>query len=308
MRKSRKVLIIKTGFSEFLDRGISTTVSLGDVLICTSILHLYKEDDVTWITDWQAKELLENNVYINKLLIFGSRTLEELGLQQFDILINLEKDIGISTVVNRIQAKKRFGFYFNDKDHRIKTHNRSTEYLLSGQETHKDIQKNALELLYESVDAKWQGQGLLLSVKKQNKIKYDVGFNHAVGSKWPTKAWPKEHWTKLEHLLMGDYKISWQQGHKNLMKYIQWINSCRVIVTSDSLGQAIGQALGKRVITLYGPTNYLRMRGVPDVQVVPSILKCPQMPCYMPFCTNDKFCMNFITPQKIAAMCREQLG
>ena len=59
MKTSRKVLIIKTGFSEFLDRGISTTVSLGDVLICTSLLHLYKQDEVTWVTDWMARRLLK---------------------------------------------------------------------------------------------------------------------------------------------------------------------------------------------------------------------------------------------------------
>ena len=76
MKKPRKVLIIKTGFSEFLDRGISTTVSLGDVLICTSLLHLYKKDEVTWVTDWQARQLLQKNPYIHQLLIFGTKALE----------------------------------------------------------------------------------------------------------------------------------------------------------------------------------------------------------------------------------------
>src|SRR5882672_3636303 len=103
MNKPRKILIVKTGFSEFLDRGISTTVSLGDVLICTSILHLYKNDDVIWVTDWQARRLLEKNPYIQKLLIFGTDTLESIVKKKFDILINLEKDIGICTLLNRVQ-------------------------------------------------------------------------------------------------------------------------------------------------------------------------------------------------------------
>ena len=76
MKLPRKVLIIKTGFSEFLDRGISTTVSLGDVLICTSLLHLYKKDEVTWVTDWQARQLLKDNPFIKNLLIFGTKTLD----------------------------------------------------------------------------------------------------------------------------------------------------------------------------------------------------------------------------------------
>lgn len=303
----KKVLIVKTGFSEFLDRGISTTVSLGDVLICTSVLHVYKKDHVTWVTDWQARQLLRGNPYIQELLIFGSAALEGIASRDFDVLVNLEKDIGICTFLNRVKAKKKYGFYFSDKAHGIMTRKRSTEYLLSGQENHRNINKNALELLYETVGQQWQGQGLVLAAGRKARIKYDVGFNHAVGGKWPTKAWPAEYWKTLEALLEGDHSVSWQQGHKDLGQYIEWIKSCRMIVTSDSLGQAIGQALGKKVITLYGPTNYLRMQGVPNVEVVPSTLKCPHMPCYMPSCIFDKFCMDYISPRKVAKMCKEYL-
>lgn len=307
MKHKKKVLIIKTGFSEFLDRGISTTVSLGDVLICTALLHAYKDDHVTWMTDWQAKQLLKNNSYISRLLIFGSKTIKDVALEQFDVLINLEKDIGICTLINGISSKKKFGFYFNDKSHQITTRKKSTRYLLSGQENQRDIPKNALELLYETIGRKWNGQGLILGQTRKSRIKYDVGFNHSVGSKWPTKAWPMDHWKKLELLLQGKYSLSWQQGHKNLVKYIEWVKSCRIIVTSDSLGQAIGQALGKQVITLYGPTNYLRMQGIPNVEVIASTLKCPQMPCYLPYCTNKDFCMNYIVPENVAQKCKEFL-
>ncbi len=182
-KPSRKVLIIKTGYSEFLDRGISTTVSLGDVLICTSLLHVYARDHVTWVTSAQAKDLLKNNPMIHETIIFGSEALTRLEGQEFDILINLEKDIGISTSLRRIKAKKCFGFYFSDKTHNIKTRKRSTRYLLAGQENHRDIDLNALEILYETVGKSWRGQGLVLGSKKKTKIKYDFGFNYSVGSK-----------------------------------------------------------------------------------------------------------------------------
>ena len=307
MKTLRKILIVKTGFSEFLDRGISTTVSLGDVLICTSILHLYKEDEVTWVTDFQARELLEGNPYIHHLMIFGTDAMEIIRCKTFDVLVNLEKDIGINVFLNRVQAGEKYGFYFNDANHSIATQGPSSEYLLAGQENHKDIHKNALEILYETVGEQWQGQGLILAAPPAQEPRYDIGFNHAVGSKWPTKAWPMDNWKSLEKLLEG-HSVSWQEGHKNLAKYIEWINSCRMIVTSDSLGQAIGQALGKKVITLYGSTNYLRMQGVPNVEVIPSTLPCPKMPCYMPVCTHDKFCMDYISPSTVAELCKQQLG
>jgi len=305
MKIPRKILIIKTGFSEFLDRGISTTVSLGDVLICTSLLHLYKKDEVTWVTDWQARQLLQNNPYIRHLLILGTNTIEILKDQEFDILINLEKDIGICVFLNQLNALKKYGFYFNDATHNITTRRKTTQYLLAGQENHKDIEKNSLQILYETVEEEWHGQGLILGVKPNQKESHDIGFNYEVGSKWPTKAWPMDHWKSLERLLGKSYKVSWQQGHKNLSKYIDWINDCRLIITSDSLGQALAQALGKKVVTLYGPTNYVRMQGIPSVTVLPSTLKCPHMPCFLPVCKFDKFCMDYISPEKVMQICKE---
>jgi heptosyltransferase II len=308
LKPSRKVLIVKTGYSEFLDRGISTTVSLGDVLICTSLLHLYKNDHVTWLTSWEARELLQDNPLIHELLIFETSTLPKLLNQSFDIVVNLEKDIGISMFLNHIKTSQSFGFYFDDTTHTIETRNPATQYLLNGQEHHKNIYKSALEILYETVDAKWEGQGLVLNNKPSpSGTQFDIGFNHAVGSKWPTKAWPMSHWKKLEELLNGRFTISWQQGHKNLQRYIEWINSCRIIVSSDSLGQAIGLALGKNVITLYGPTNFRRMQGIEKVTVVPSTMDCPHMPCFLPYCKLGTSCMEHIQPEDIAALCEKQL-
>ena len=222
-------------------------------------------------------------------------------------MINLEKDIGICTFLNQINVKKKYGFYFNDAIHNITTRRKFTQYLLAGQENHRDINKNALEILYETVGAQWRGQGLILGVKPKRKVSYDIGFNYAVGSKWPTKAWPMDHWKSLEGLLGKFYRISWQQGHKNLSKYVDWINDCRVIITGDTLGQAVGQALGKKIITLYGPTNHVRMQGIPNVTVVPSTLQCPHMPCFLPVCKFDKFCMDYISPEKVAQICKDQL-
>ena len=302
----RQILIIKTGFSEFLDAGISTTVSLGDVLICTCLLPLYKNDHVVWLTDIKAKGLLANNPFISELICLSSATINQLRVRAFDVVVNLEKDFGLCLLANEITAKKKYGFYFDDKTRGINTRKRSTQYLLSGQENQRDINKNAFELLYEAVGANWKGQGVCLGVKPKAKPRYDLGFNYAVGSKWPTKAWPKTHWDTLEKLLIRHYSITWQQGQKNLRKYIEWINNCRVLVTNDSLGQAIAQGLGKKVITLYGPTNPRRMQHVPGVNIIASTLACPHMPCFMPVCQHDKFCMDYISPERVANIILEK--
>ena len=53
-----KVLIIKLGYSETMDREISITSSLGDVLRTTVILNYLKSDEVTWVVDEKAFPLL----------------------------------------------------------------------------------------------------------------------------------------------------------------------------------------------------------------------------------------------------------
>ena len=303
MPSPRKVLIIKTGFSEFLDRGISTTISLGDVLLCTSILHRFKKDSVTWVTSFKGSPLLKDNPYIDRLLIFGPSTFEAIRRSSFDVLINLEKDIGICTFLSFVKAKKKFGFYFDQKKHDIATFNRSTEYLLSGQENHVSIRKSFLSLLFETIGEKWNQEVAILKFRPDIKEKYDIGFNFAVGPKWPTKAWPMEKWHALEKVLKPKYSVSWQKGHKNINSYIRWIAGCRLIVTCDSLGQIVAQALGKKVLTLFGPTNHLRMKGIPNTRAIQSPLKCPYMPCYLPVCKFERFCMDDLSAQMIANEC-----
>lgn len=241
-------------------------------------------------------------------MIFGPATLKRISNSSYDILVNLEKDIGICTSLSELKVKERFGFYFSEQLHDISTHNRSARFLLSGQENHKDINKIIFEILYETVGKKWNGESLILGQTSRKKMRYDVGFNYSVGTKWPTKAWPMEKWKELKKNLEGDFSVSWQQGHKNIKKYIEWIDSCRLIVASDSLGQVIGQALGKQVISLYGPTNYRRLQGVKNITIIPSTLKCPYLPCYLPVCKFDKFCMDYISPKKVAQTCKELLS
>ena len=52
-----KVLILKVGYNEILEPSAQCTdysVSLGDVLRCTVLLHAFKQDEVTWVTAREA--------------------------------------------------------------------------------------------------------------------------------------------------------------------------------------------------------------------------------------------------------------
>ena len=154
------------------------------------------------------------------------------------------------------------------------------------------------EILFEMVGAKWQGEVCILGYKPKSPIMYDIGFNYNVGKKWPNKAWPMEYWKELEKLIGDKYTVSWQQGLKDMEDYFEWVNSCRVIITNDSLGLHISNALNKKTIALYGPTVSSEIYIHNGTKLLPHVdYDC--IPCLSPKCIQSKSCMNYIEPKMV---------
>ncbi len=299
-----KILIIKLGYSETLDQEISTTTSLGDVLRTTVILNYFKKDEITWLVDEKAHLLLEGNPFIKRIVVFSQKTILQLQRERFDIIINLEKGPGICEFSDSVKAKKRFGFWFDPKKGSAQAYD-GAELVLSlclDRQKKKRSIRFWQDALSSMIAKKWSPRKeYILGYRPSSKVKYDIGFNWVVGDKWPNKAWPKKNWKKLEKLLKKQYNISWQRGLGDLAEYMDWINSCRLIVTNDSLGMHLAIALKKKLIVLFGPSSskevYLYGRGVKLVGKVP--YKC--LPCLSPVCIQPVSCMEYITPEQVQA-------
>jgi len=296
-----KVLIIKLGYSETLDKEISTATSLGDVLRTTVILNFFKGDDVSWLVDKKAAPLLENNSYIKRILVYNMETVLQLQHESFDAVINLEKVPGICALADSINAWRRFGFRFDEYKGRAQSYDGAEKVLslsLSLDEK-RQSKKYWQEALVEMIGKKWKGETYILGHKPKSKSIYDIGFNWKTGEKWKNKNWPKEYWQDLEELLKDRYSICWQEGLDDLHEYINWINSCRLIITNDSLGMHLAVALKKKVIVLFGPSSskevYFYNRGkilLPKVNY-----KC--IPCLQRECFQKTHCMSFIKPRDV---------
>lgn len=296
-----KVLIIKLGYSETIDPEISRTTSLGDVLRTTVILYPFANDHVTWLVDEAAYSLLEGNPLIKRILVYDLNSVLQLQREKFDTVINLEKVPGVCALADSISAWRRHGFRFDEVKGEAEAYDRC-EYVFSLckdaalKKAHKGSWQ---ESLLEVVGGKWERQEYILGYKPKTTETYDVGLNWAVGSKWPNKAWPKENWETLKKMMEGQYTYSMQQGLDSLHKYMDWINSCRLLVTNDSLGLHIALALRKKVVVLYGPTNpnetYFYGRG----EVIYPSVDYPCIPCLAPECIQKKTCMEFINPVEV---------
>ena len=300
MKKGKKVLIIKLGYSETLVDEVSRTTSLGDVLRSTVILPIFKDDHVTWLVDEQAVGLLKGNKYIDRLLGYDLTTVLQIQAESFDTVINLEKIEGVCALADSLKCKERYGFKYAPDEGEILAYDGSKHILELCQDEKKKVSnlKYWEELLFEMVNSTWNGEVPSLGYKPVSEVTYDIGFNSNVGSKWPTKAWPGEYWDRVEEMCGGRYTISRQKGLDSLEEYIDWINSCRLIITNDSLGLHIGHALGKKIVSMFGPTLASEVYVKDGVKLLPEG-RYDCMPCMSTECTETRSCMYDIMPERV---------
>ena len=301
-----KILIIKLGYSETLDSEIGKIPSLGDVLRTTPILsalkgkHPYSE--ITWLVAEEAYPLLNNNEYLNRILIWDNFVPFQLLKERFDILINLEKIPGVCAIDDMIDAWVKYGFRFDSQTGAYSAYEKGLDFLnyIQNKNSEKKTNDYWQKVLIEMIGEKWTGQEYILGYKPKTTAAYDIGLNYKSGSKWLTKAMPMDKWNELESLLLRErYKISWQEGLNDLYEYIDWLNSCRCIITQDSLGLHIALALKKKVVALFGATSYNEVSSYDRCQFITPEINCKYMPCYNSVCKNDTFCMDYVDINKI---------
>jgi len=299
-----KVLIIKVGYSETLSPEISDITSYGDVLRTTVLLNLYKNDHVTWLVDEKSYPILKKNPYIDRILIYNLTSVLQLQAEQFDTVINLEKVPGLCALADSIKAWRRYGFRFDDKSGEAEAYDGTHVVLDICRNIEKKKHRKAYwqEGLFEMVGVEWKDEEYVFGYKPKSKEKYDIGFNYQVGNKWPLKAWPLRYWQELEFLVKNKNTISWQQGLENMEEYFEWINSCRLIITNDSLGMHVAIALKKKLIVLFGPTNH-RENYLYDLGAYfyPEKFSCDEFPCNVNKCIHfEDNCLSLIKPELVA--------
>jgi heptosyltransferase II len=300
-----KILVIKLGYSETLDPEIGKVVSLGDVIRTTPILWALKEkypaSHITWIVAEQAEALLFRNKFIDRLLVWDHFVPFQLMKEKFDVLINLEKIPGVCALADMIDAWGKYGFRFETIGGTYHGYEKGLSFIsyIEGK-TSVQVRGYWQQVLIEMLGVRWKKQKYIVGYEAKPGPKCDIGFNYEVGSKWPHKAMSMDLWKHLEtRLAMLGYTVTWQQGKNNLFQYMDWINSCRLLITNDSLGLHLSFAYNKKVIGLFGPTNPNEVYFYNGSQVIRSDQVCPVMPCCGTTCKSGLNCMQSMDIAKI---------
>jgi heptosyltransferase-2 len=313
---SMRILIIKLGFSETLDPEIGKVASLGDVLRTTPILWAVKEkfpdSHISWLVSENAEPLLRGNRFLDRILVWDEFVPFQLMREKVDVVINLEKIPGVAALADLIDAWTKYGFRYDGEKGTYHSYERGLGFIeyIERKRQGQIVGDYWQKVLVEMLGVQWKEQPCIIGYQPKTAVTFDVGLNFQVGSKWPSKAMPREDWEKLGELLDREgLTISWQQGLGDLYEYMDWINSCQTVITQDSLGLHIALALGKKVVGLFGPTDprevYLYDRG----QIIYPRQKCQAMPCYSAKCASGQKCMEQMDLHSIVAAtlnCRPQ--
>lgn len=292
------VLIIKTGHTETFDPVIrdSHIVSLGDVLRTTVLLHLFQNDHVTWFTSPEARPLLEHNKYIHHL----ETNPERITRDRFDLVVNLER----TSVKNGVQGKVFVG---HDENNLLLT-TVGSHHLETWLNSDLISSFHWSQKLFALLGKVWNGENYLLFPRESIDARYDLGLNWKVGSKWPSKSWPFANWEEIHRRVSCEHSVSFQEGFDDIPSYIAWIQSCKTLLTHDSLGLHIGLALGKKMVALFGPT---KSSEIPLLKTkVLSLSEDPRFacpPCYQEQCRSKIHCVGALTLDSVESEIRNNL-
>jgi len=245
-----KALLIKTGYKEtFRPDLVYSSVSYGDILRSTVILHVLKEYEVHWLTDIKAVPLIFGIKNIKEIHLVN--TLDVLGLKTYswDLIINLESSRGACQLSNELmQPQTKFiGYYLDVKKQKILT-----------KPLYKGI--NWSEKLFSLFNLRWKNEPYLIPHTNCQIQKNLVFLNKLVGPKLPQKKW--DGWDNLEKLLRNNGFNTSEQKSQVIEDFIKEIQKAEFVISTDSLGMHIALALNKIVLGIFGPTDAREVSGL----------------------------------------------
>lgn len=245
---------------------------------------------ILWITDHVGKQILKYFLPPDKIITEYSPDINA-KIQQADTycLDNHNHYFNLFRKYNGITQG-----YFQDGNQKMIPANSDIASLQPYETTLTT--KSYQQALIEGTGFKWKKQDYSFPLNSCD-LKYDIGINHHVHKGWISKRWPQKHWDSLFENLCKRYSTSWQQGLNNLDDYIQWVHSCRCIITQDSFGLHLASALRKKTIAITGPTDNREFSYGRITNITPPYRTC--MPCNKPKCSQDTPCLYQIHPKTV---------
>lgn len=202
--------------------------AIGDVLRTTPILPVlkkkYPQSHITWITDTSSIQVLEENPYIDCLLVANYENTLRLQVEKFDLLICLDKDTVASSLASLVKADQKLGFALSEKG-LLYPLNKEANYLfrlgVSDELKFRKNKKTYQQLIFEALNLeKKYGEYIInlpekyLSYGEQlikqwgiNNGRPVIGLNTGSGKRFATKRWEIGSFIELANRLSKDLNV-----------------------------------------------------------------------------------------------------
>jgi heptosyltransferase-1 len=176
------------------------------------------------------------------------------------------------------------------------------------------------------------------ATKAALQLKWKTSSNRWIainpGARWKNKIWPSEYYAEVVRELSArsDYHFAILgdrtsahfakqiltaspdrcvdlTGQTSLREMIEWIRLSDALVTNDTGPMHVGAALGKPVISMFGPTEARRTGPYGQIDRILRV-PLPCAPCMKPTCSYRKpmECMRAIMPSGVSDVVRNRLN
>ncbi|MBI4163090.1 MAG: glycosyltransferase family 9 protein [Candidatus Aenigmarchaeota archaeon] len=266
----------------------------GDVLRTTSLLKPLKEKypdcHITWIVNKGSEEFLSNNQFIDRLLVTGYETFVRMFVEDFDIIINLDKRPEATSIASIVKASEKYGFGMRP-DGNVFAYNKASKYLLDmglSDDIKRSNTKTQQQIIFEMADIAYKRQMPVLNITEDgkhfadefllnHKIQADekiIGIHTGCGSLFPDRKWSAERFSELIEMVDNKIIIFTGPGEKEINEKLitkgnvfiadtskslhhlaALVSRCNLVLTGDTMAAHIAAALNIPVIVLFGPTN-----------------------------------------------------
>lgn len=192
--------------------------ALGDVMRTTPLLHglkrKYPHSHVTWVTDPSAVDLLRYNSFINTLLMYDASTLARLAVEEFDVIISLDKEPRVAALAMTTTAHEKLGIGLSPFG-TVYPLNPEAEYYfslgLSDEIKFFQNRKAYQELVFEALKLDYHKDDYILEIPERylesgrkkletlgvSKKDLVVGLNTGAGGVFVNKDWTTEGYVAL---------------------------------------------------------------------------------------------------------------
>jgi heptosyltransferase-2 len=250
----RQILIIKTG-------------ATGDVVRTSVLLHIFANDEITWVTAEKNKCVLPDHfpALSHVIAIEDVTDCEHLKNDVFDWGLSLDDDIESVKLASSLSCKKLTGAFYNVDNQKMEYTDDSAAWfdlsLISrydkeiADKMKYEATKSVQAYLCDMVGHTFAGEEYLIpeeiTAKPNAKL---IGIEERAGARWPTKRWNgyEELSQKLEK--MG-YEVRFFKERSDMRDYMRDIADCSLIITGDTLAMHFALALKIPTVAIFTCTS-----------------------------------------------------